>query len=136
IIDAQVSFDDSGKLYFAMANVPGAYLVATNLVVATSSDHGANWTNIYDVGAIFGLQNVEFPYVIAADMDRAAVAFYGSTTAGDESGNGFKGIWHVYVATTFDGGAHWSTTDATPNDPMQRGCICGKGGANICRNLL
>jgi hypothetical protein len=136
IIDAQVSFDDNGKLYFAMANVPGAYLAATQLVTATSADNGVTWSNIYDVGAIFGLQNVEFPYVIAADANRAAVAFYGSTTAGDESANGFKGIWHVYVASTFDGGAHWSTTDATPNDPLQRGCIWNKGGANICRNLL
>jgi hypothetical protein len=136
IIDAQAAFDDGGKLYFAMANVPGAYLAATQLVVATSADHGANWSNIYDVGAIYGLQNVEFPYVIAADADRVAVAFYGTTTAGDESANGFKGVWNVYVATTFDGGAHWTTTDATPNDPMQRGCVWGKGGANICRNLL
>ena len=136
IIDAQVYFDDAGKLYFAMVNVPGAYLAATQLVTATSTDNGTTWTNIYDVGSIFGLQNAEFPYVVAADANRAAVAFYGSTTAGDESANGFKGIWHVYVATTFDGGAHWSTTDATPNDPMQRGCVWGKGGANICRNLL
>ncbi|PYL55691.1 MAG: hypothetical protein DMF29_01105 [Verrucomicrobia bacterium] len=136
IIDAQVSFDDAGKLYFAMANVPGAYLAATQLITATSADNGTTWSNIYDVGAIFGLQNVEFPYPIAADADRAAVAFYGTTTAGDESANGFKGVWHVYVASTFDGGAHWSTTDATPNDPMQRGCVWNKGGANICRNLL
>ena len=136
IIDAQVAVDNNGKLYFAMANVPGAYLAATQLVVATSTDHGANWSNIYDVGAIFGLKNVEFPYFMAADPDRAAVAFYGTTTPGDESANGFTGVWNVYVATTFDGGAHWSTTDATPNDPMQRGCVWGKGGANICRNLL
>ena len=136
IIDAQVAVDDNNKLYFAMANVPGNYLAATQLVVATSSDHGVNWNNIYDVGSVFGLQNVEFPYFVAADQDRAAVAFYGTTTPGDESANGFTGVWHVYVATTFDGGAHWSTVDATPNDPMQRGCIWGKGGANICRNLL
>jgi hypothetical protein len=136
IIDAQVSFDDAGTLYFAMANVPGAYLAATQMITATSADDGTSWSNIYDIGAIFGLQNVEFPYVIAADANRAAVAFYGTATAGDESANGFKGIWHVYVASTFDGGAHWSTTDATPNDPMQRGCIWNKGGANICRNLL
>ncbi|MEA2202984.1 MAG: hypothetical protein QOI89_3699 [Solirubrobacteraceae bacterium] len=136
IIDAQVSYDDAGKLYFAMANVPGAYLAATQMITATSTDNGTTWSNIYDVGAIFGLQNVEFPYAIAANANRAAVAFYGTTTAGDESANGFKGIWHVYVASTFDGGAHWSTTDVTPNDPMQRGCIWNKGGANICRNLL
>src|SRR5205823_7162914 len=123
IIDAQAAFDDGGKLYFAMANVPGAYLAATQMVTATSADNGTNWSNIYDVGASSGLQNAEFPYVIAADANRAAVAFYGTTTPGDESGNGFKGIWHLYVASTFDGGAHWTTNDATPNDPMQRGCV-------------
>src|SRR2546425_6024712 len=42
----------------------------------------------------------------------------------------------LYVAETFDGGQHWSTTDATPNTPIQRGCIWIHGGANICRNLL
>jgi hypothetical protein len=136
IIDAQVGIDAAGKLYFGMVNVPGNYLATTQQIVATSTDHGVTWSNIYDVGAIFGLQNAEFPYIATADADRAAVAFYGTTTPGDESANGFKGIWHVYVATTFDGGAHWTTTDATPNDPMQRGCVWGKGGANICRNLL
>ena len=136
IIDAQVAFDDNGKLYFAMVHVPGSYPPnTTQLVTATSADNGTTWSNIYDVGAIYGLQNAEFPYVVSADQDRAAVAFYGTTTSGFETANGFTGVWHVYVATTFDGGAHWSTTDVTPNDPMQRGCIWGKGGANICRNL-
>ncbi len=64
------------------------------------------------------------------------MAFYGSTTSGDGSANSFTGIWHLYVANTFDGGLHWTTTDATPKDPMQRGCIWSHGGADICRNLL
>ncbi len=67
---------------------------------------------------------------------RAAVAFYGTTTAGDALEGSFVGVWHLYVANTFDGGVHWTTTDATPKAPMQRGCIWAKGGANICRNLL
>ncbi len=45
-------------------------------------------------------------------------------------------MWHLYIAETFDGGQHWTTTDATPNAPIQRGCIWMHGGANICRNLL
>ncbi|MDQ6765514.1 MAG: hypothetical protein M3Z22_05370, partial [Verrucomicrobiota bacterium] len=28
------------------------------------------------------------------------------------------------------------TVDATPNDPVQRGCVWLGGGANVCRNLL
>jgi len=73
---------------------------------------------------------------VAADGGRAAVAFYGSTTGGDGSANSFNGVWHLYVANTFDGGQTWTTTDVTPNDPMQRGCIWAHGGADICRNLL
>jgi hypothetical protein len=130
IIDAQVGIDNAGKVYFAMANGDG------KAVVATSADNGQTWQNIYDVGAAYGVLTSTYPYVVAADPGRAAVAFLGSTTAGDGSANSFNGIWHLYVANTFDGGAHWTTTDVTPSDPMQRGCIWAHGGADICRNLL
>ncbi|HEU4568531.1 MAG TPA: CARDB domain-containing protein, partial [Marmoricola sp.] len=46
-------------------------------------------------------------------------------------------VWHLYVATTYDGGKTWQTADATPNDPVQRGSICT--GGTTCgsdRNLL
>jgi hypothetical protein len=104
--------------------------------VATSNDHGQTWQNIYDVGAAYSLKNIAFPAAVAGGAGRAAVAFYGSTTSGDGSANNFTGVWHLYVANTFDGGLHWTTTDVTPNDPMQRGCIWSHGGADICRNLL
>jgi hypothetical protein len=133
IIDAQVAFGDDNTAYFIMSS---ATATGSQAVVATSTDRGVTWTNIYDVGAVYGLQNVGYPYVTAADPNRAAVAFLGSTTSGDESANGFTGVWHLYVAATFDGGAHWTTTDATPNAAMQRGCFWAHGGANICRNLL
>jgi hypothetical protein len=42
----------------------------------------------------------------------------------------------LYVAFTYDGGTTWTTTDATPSDPVQRGCIWNQGGNNPCRNLL
>src|SRR6266576_3236707 len=99
-------------------------------------DHGQTWQNIYDVGAAYSLKNIAFPAAVAGGAGRAAVAFYGSTTSGDGSANNFTGVWHLYVANTFDGGLHWTTTDATPNDPMQRGCILSHGGADIRRNLL
>jgi len=128
--DPAVGIDNSGQVYFAMANGDGS------AVVATSADHGQTWQNIYDVGAAYVIKNTFYPAAVSADAGRAAVAFYGSTTAGDGSANSFNGIWHLYVANTFDGGAHWTTTDVTPNDPMQRGCIWAHGGADICRNLL
>jgi hypothetical protein len=131
--DPQVGIDNNGRVYFAMSS---ATSTGSQAVVATSDDHGATWKNIFDVGAAYNLRNVFYPAAVAADGGRAAVAFYGSTTGGDGSANSFNGIWHLYVANTFDGGLHWTTTDVTPNDPMQRGCIWAHGGADICRNLL
>ena len=136
--DPAVAIDNNGRVYFAMSSstVAGTATGGSNAVVATSTDRGQTWQKIYDVGAVYGLKNIAFPATVAADVGRAAVAFYGSTTTGDESANTFNGIWHLYVASTFDGGLHWTTTDVTPKDPMQRGCIWMHGGADICRNLL
>ena len=47
-----------------------------------------------------------------------------------------EGVWHLYVAHTYDGGASWITVNATPNDPLQRGGIHLGGGSEIHRNLL
>jgi len=116
--------------------VAGSAIGGSNAVVATSNDRGQTWQNIFDVGAVYGLKNIAFPAAVAGDAGRASVAFYGSTTSGDGSANSFNGVWHLYVANTFDGGQTWTTTDATPNDTLQRGCIWSHGGADICRNLL
>lgn len=128
--DPAVGIDNNGRVYFAMGSN------SSTAVVATSDDQGRTWQNIYDVGAAYGIQNVAYPAAVAADPGRAAVAFYGSTTAGNPQASDFNGVWHLYVAHTFDGGQHWTTTDATPNAPVQRGCIWMSGGASICRNLL
>src|SRR5207245_9218012 len=45
----------------------------------------------------------------------------------------FEGVWYLYIATTFDGGQHWTTQNITPGDPIQRGGICQ---GSTCRNLL
>ncbi len=138
IQDPAIAIDNNGKVYFAMSSstVAGSATGGSNAIVATSTDRGQTWQNIYDVGAVYGLKNIAYPAAVAADGGRSAVAFYGSTTSGDESANSFNGIWHLYVASTFDGGLHWTTTDVTPKDPMQRGCIWMHGQADICRNLL
>src|SRR5439155_2501448 len=87
-------------------------------------------------GSAFGIQNTQFPSVVAGDDNRAAVAFLGTPTGGDDQSSSFAGVWHLYVATTYDGGSTWTTVDATPSDPVQRGCIWLGGGSNKCRNLL
>ncbi|HET8559259.1 MAG TPA: CARDB domain-containing protein [Marmoricola sp.] len=106
--------------------------------VAVSHDHGQTWTDQQTVGSEFGIQNAVFPAMVAGDDDRAALAFLGTPTGGNyQDTANFKGVWHLYVATTYDGGKTWQTADATPNDPVQRGSICT--GGTTCgsdRNLL
>src|SRR5205823_11851412 len=128
--DPAVAIDANGRVYYLIANND------TAAAVLTSDDHGATWHNLGDVASSYGLKNIRYPAAIAGDAGRAAVSFLGTITPGDALLPSFNGVWHLYVAHTFDGGLHWTTTDATPNKPMQRGCIWAKGGANICRNLL
>jgi len=104
--------------------------------VAISRDHGLTWSKPFDAGAGYGIQNAEFAEVIAGDDDRAAFAFLGTPTPGDDQSSGFNGVWHMYVAMTYNGGKSWVTTDITSADPVQRGCIWNGGGSNACRNLL
>jgi hypothetical protein len=110
-----------------------------------STDHGKTWSTPYDVSSALGLHNVQFPEVIAGDAGRAAFSFIGTPGIGDDQHIGFIGEWHLYVATTIDAGKTWTTVDATPGNPVQRGCISLQGTSNktvldgeICdqRNLL
>jgi len=110
--------------------------------IAVSHDHGTTWTNVRDVGVPFGIKHTAFSSVVAGDADRAAFAFLGSPepSAGAFGDNpSWPGVWHLYVAETFDGGNTWTTVDATPDDAVQRGTICGGGTlgcGNGTRNLL
>lgn len=128
--DPSLGVGSGGRIYFGYADGD------TKAAIAVSNDRGTSWSQSLDVGAALGINNVVFPALVAGDNDRAAFAFLGTPTTGGLTGPRFAGIWHLYVATTFDGGATWTTVDATPNDPVQRGCIWLGGGANICRNLL
>lgn len=128
--DPSVGIGSGGRVYFGFANGD------TKAAIAVSNDKGKTWGPSLDVGAALGINNVVFPAVVAGDNDRAAFAFLGTPTAGGLQGPRFTGIWHLYVATTYDGGATWTTVDATPDDPVQRGCVWLGGGSNICRNLL
>ena len=101
--------------------------------IAKSNDKGVSWTPPVDVGAQLGVKHIAFPAVSVGDPDRAAFAFFGTTTEGNYSAPEFPGVWYLYLATTFDGGATWTTQNLTPNDPIQRGGICAEG---TCRNLL
>ncbi len=128
--DPSVDVGAKGTAYFGYQHSDG------HPHVSLSHDHGVSWESDQDVGVPFGIQNTVFSSVVAGDDDRAAFAFLGSTTSGDFQAADFAGVWHLYVAETFDGGQHWITVDATPSDPVQRGCIWMQGGSNQCRNLL
>ena len=106
--------------------------------IAVSHDRGITWSTPKDVGAPFCIVNSTFPVVVAGDDNRAAFGFLGTTTAGNSSTDpNFLGVWHLYIATTYDGGNSWATIDATPDDPVQVGPVCN--GGTFCstpRNLL
>ena len=128
--DPSVAAGANNTIYFGYPNGDG------HAKVAVSRDRGLHWTKSKDAGTPFGIQNTEFAEVIAGDDNRAAFAFLGTQSAGDTQSADFLGVWHLYVALTYDGGRTWTTADATPTDPVQRGCIWNGGGSNPCRNLL
>jgi hypothetical protein len=131
--DPSLGIGADGTVYFGWSNGDG------HAHAAVSHDQGVTWTHLQDVGAAFGIQNIAFPAVTAGDSDRAAFAFLGTTAAGNATGDdpAFPAVWHLYLATTYDSGATWTTVDVTPNDPVQRSTICTAGTTcGTTRNLL
>ena len=107
--------------------------------VAVTHDKGNTWVNDRDVSYSADVVHAVFPIAVAGDPDRAACGFLGTTTAlGNYQATSFEGIWHAYVAMTYDGGDTWHTVNATPADPVQgTGGICLGGTTCIeNRNLL
>ncbi|MGZ4455177.1 MAG: hypothetical protein ACXVWV_04295 [Nocardioides sp.] len=138
--DPYVGIGKDNTLYVSYADGTG------EARVAISRDHGRTWTRNLNIGSLAGIRNTEFAMVVAGDGDRASVAFLGTRTPGSTQaasfgkstdGKTFTGAaWHLYVATTYDRGATWKMVNATPGDPVQRGCVWNSGGSNPCRNLL
>jgi hypothetical protein len=134
--DPSIGVGARGTVYFGYGDRDG------HPKVAVCTAHGAACSPSTDVGGAFHIANTEMATVVAGDDDRAAFAFLGSTTPGDDQQPSFVGTWHLYVAVTYDGGRTWTTTDATPDAPVQRGCIefnasCPRTrGSNDQRNLL
>ena len=103
--------------------------------VAFSGNRGVTWSTPVDLGTPYGVTRAVFPIAAAGDDNRAAIGFLGTgdgiATTGTCDPYGAtlncKNIWHLYVATTYDGGLNWITTDATPFDPVQTGTICLQG---------
>jgi hypothetical protein len=131
--DPSVGVGANGTVYFGYVGSDG------KPGVAVSHDQGTTWSTPQTVGTEFGVKNAVFPAMVAGDDDRATLAYLGTTKGGNyQSQTDFKDAeWHLYLATTYDGGKTWVSTDATPHDPVQRGSICT--GGTTCgndRNLL
>jgi hypothetical protein len=153
--DNAVDIDKGNRLYMAWEDGtnPSTTTFGTHSAAkaAFSDDEGQTWSKPVDLSSALGVRNVQFPEIVAGDKGRAAVSFIGTNAVGDDQHNGFKGpdgkpaVWHLYVSMTYDGGKHWTTTDVTPHDPVQRGCVLMLGtsnktatDANLCsqRNML
>jgi hypothetical protein len=137
--DPSIGIGTKGRVYFGYTNGDG------HPHIAVSDDQGRSWHLDQDVGIPFGIQQSVFPEVVAGDNDRASFFFLGTSSGAVGTGTGsdngpvpFNGVWHGYVATTYDGGKHWFTVDATPQDAVQFGVICTQGTTcpNGTRNLL
>lgn len=130
--DPQMALASDGTGYFCYTDGLGLPRVAV------TSDKGKNWGSSVDLGTRVGIKRAVFAQGIAGDPDRAACGFIATTTAGNYGAEDFPGIWHAYIAVTYDKGLSWSMTNVTPGDPVQgAGGICTGGttcGAN--RNLL
>ena len=130
--DPSVGIGANGTVYFGYVGADG------RPGVAVSHDRGKTWKHGQQVAGDFGVKNAVFPEMVAGADDRAAFAYLGTTKGGNYQATGtFKGVWHLYISTTYDGGRHWVTRDATPKDPVQRGSLCT--GGTTCgndRNLL
>jgi hypothetical protein len=130
--DPSVGIASDNTVYYAYEAPEGP------IKLAVSQDHGTTWTPSTDLTTPIGVQNAVFPAVIAGDGPRAAVAFLGSKVPGNYEDASYAGVWHLYIAFTYDRGATWEVVDATPTDPVQRGCIWWGNGScpSAQRNLL
>jgi hypothetical protein len=126
--DPSLGIATDGSLYMCYENGD------SHVHMAVSHDKGATWINDKDLGAAHGIVQTRFPQAVAGDNGRAACAFLGTTTPGNGSSLAFEGVWHGYIATTYDDGLTYHVQNVTPLDPVQGyGGICGEG---TCRNLL
>jgi hypothetical protein len=135
--DPSVGIGSKGRVYFGYVSNDG------HPHISMSDDQGVSWHADQDVGAPFNICNAVFPEVVAGDNDRASFLFLGTPAAGtgtvaDSGSTPFSGVWHAYVATTYNGGKSWFTVDATPNDAVQLGVVCTNGTTcpSGTRNLL
>jgi hypothetical protein len=134
--DPSVATSTDGALYETWARNGDSHPV-----VAVSTDGASHWSQPVDLAGTVtpALTGATFTTMVAGGPGRAAVAFLGTRHQPKEGVvaiDDADATWDLYVATTYDGGATWTTTQVT-TDPVQRGGISDGGvGATSSRNLL
>ncbi|HVF34613.1 MAG TPA: PKD domain-containing protein [Candidatus Saccharimonadia bacterium] len=126
--DPSIGIATDGTLYMCYENDD------SRVRAAVSKDKGRTWLYDQDIGLSQNIVQTRFPQSVAGDPDRAGCAFLGTKTNGNGNSLDFKGVWHPYVATTYDGGQSWHLVNTAPNDPIQGHGGVGPDGTN--RNLL
>ena len=134
--DPSVGIGADGTVYFGYADGDG------HARVAVSHDRGAIVAKRAGRRRFTGhsehVSSRRWLRAIAIARRSSSSAQRRQARTADGTDRAFPGTWFGYIATTYDGGATWVTTNATPNDPVQRGVVCTNGTTcpDGTRNLL
>lgn len=124
-----VALDKAGNLYIVFCDGVGSYLT-------TSTNGGASWTPPVRINAGLTDRTSMEPWVVAGDVGKINVFYYGTTTGYFDSPDA---DWRIFMAQSLNALAPvptFSISQAT--DVMHHGGICNNGLAcqNGTRNLL
>lgn len=142
--DPSIAIDSDSTVYYAYVNNepvgagnPPEGHARVKVGHRNTTTGVVTWTNDFDLGATHGIRNAVHIEAVGGSSGRAAVGFFGTDKAGDYQAIGFPGKWYAFISTTYNGGATWTTVNATPNDPVQSATgIWQQGGGATQRNLL
>src|SRR5438046_1037101 len=123
--DPSIAIDSDSNLYYAYVNnepvsagnPPEGH--ARVVKGHRNADNTVTWSNYFDIGATHGIKNAAEIEAVGGTSGRAGVGFLGTDVAGAYQASSLPGKWYAFIATTYDGGATWTTVNATPNDPVQ-----------------
>jgi Fibronectin type III domain len=148
--DPSIAIDADSKIYYAyVRNQSGGQEGHARVAVGTlggctiapvtglRTNCSITWGPDIDLGTTHGIVNAAEIEAVGGSSGRAAVGFLGTNVPGDYQSVNFQGKWYAFIATTYDGGATWTTVNSTPNDPVQSMTgVWQQGGSAQDRNLL